>query len=635
MFSLFKKQSMRVKLLSIIIISFMLAVIGLGTGVVVIQKKLLGQMQVSVAKLLDENNIQITDKFTTLGNQVTKNLDQMPELVGTKVVTKTTNALNKEKNIVSTDFEQSLRMNMESLAALLAKVAPAAILSNDFTALISYAKSASSANDVIYTIFLRPDDRPLTRYYDRQSPKIKEFIENSTEKRKIDRVIQASKNDTDVMIIQKAIELDGKILGSVMLCISKESMVGKLNAMEQRFSNLIKSNDEETTTTLNQESKSIIKLFSSRLDNISVSNSEVVKNAGDQIQKSMTDIEKQIRWVIIVFGSFSIIAIVVILFFIISKMTKKINNIAKTIDTGSDQVAQASGQVSSSSQILADASARQATSIEETSASMEEMSSMTKRNADNAHQADSLMKNVGKTVTKANESMNQLTTSMEDISKASDETSKIIKTIDEIAFQTNLLALNAAVEAARAGEAGAGFAVVADEVRNLAMRAADAAKNTAGLIEDTVKKVNNGSELAASTNDAFSEVTTITDKVGQLVNEIASASHEQTDGIEQINTALIEMDNTTQQNAATSEETADASEGMNAQAATMMESVEELLIMVQGLKNTSEKQSLIYKIVPQSTKILDKNKVASHHRIEVGSDQIISVNGLDEVDHEK
>ncbi len=185
-------------------------------------------------------------------------------------------------------------------------------------------------------------------------------------------------------------------------------------------------------------------------------------------------------------------------------------------------------------------------------------------------------------VTSANESMEKLTVSMEDISKASEETFKIIKTIDEIAFQTNLLALNAAVEAARAGEAGAGFAVVADEVRNLAMRAADAAKNTAQLIEGTVKKINDGSELVSITNGEFKQVSQSAAKVGSLIAEISEASKEQSNGIEQVNIAISEMDKVVQQNAANAEESASASEEMHAQAEQLREYVRNLLVLIAG-----------------------------------------------------
>jgi methyl-accepting chemotaxis protein len=161
-----------------------------------------------------------------------------------------------------------------------------------------------------------------------------------------------------------------------------------------------------------------------------------------------------------------------------------------------------------------------------------------------------------------------------------EETSKIIKTIDEIAFQTNLLALNAAVEAARAGEAGAGFAVVAEEVRNLAMRSAEAAKGTANLIEGTVKKIKDGSDLVTATNKAFTEVATSASKVGELVSEIAAASNEQAQGIEQVNKAVTEMDKVTQQNAANAEESASASEEMSAQAEQMRGIVGELIAIV-------------------------------------------------------
>ena len=293
----------------------------------------------------------------------------------------------------------------------------------------------------------------------------------------------------------------------------------------------------------------------------------------------------------LVFGLLIILGIAVSLFlgiYMSLSITKALNRVIAGLSEASDQVASAAGEVSSASQSLAEGSSQQAASVEETSSSLEEMSSMTKQNASNAGQADSLMKQANQVVSKANASMGQLTTSMQEISRASEETSKIIKTIDEIAFQTNLLALNAAVEAARAGEAGAGFAVVADEVRNLAMRAADAAKNTAALIEGTVKKVSDGTALVNSTNNAFKEVAGSTAKVGELVGEIAAASSEQAQGIEQVNVAVTEMDKVTQQNAATAEESASASEELNAQAEEMKSFVGELAAMVSG--NTTAPQ---------------------------------------------
>jgi methyl-accepting chemotaxis protein len=180
--------------------------------------------------------------------------------------------------------------------------------------------------------------------------------------------------------------------------------------------------------------------------------------------------------------------------------------------------------------------------------------------------------------------MNEMANAIGEITKSSEETGKIIKTIDEIAFQTNLLALNAAVEAARAGEAGAGFAVVADEVRNLAMRAAEAAKNTSDLIENTIKAVKDGNELTTATQEAFQENVEIAAKVGALVEEIAAASTEQAQGIDQVNKAVAEMDKIVQQNAANAEESASASEEMSAQSEHMKGFVENLIALVGGIK---------------------------------------------------
>ncbi len=275
-------------------------------------------------------------------------------------------------------------------------------------------------------------------------------------------------------------------------------------------------------------------------------------------------------------------------YFLTRSLVRPMLTAISRFDQGVKEVSTAAGEVSSSSQQLAEGASEQAAAIEETSSSLEEMSSMTKQNADNARQADQLMTNTRESVSRSTQHMDKLTISMAEIYKASEETSKIIKTIDEIAFQTNLLALNAAVEAARAGEAGAGFAVVADEVRNLAIRAAEAAKNTASLIEGTVKRIKDGSEVVGATEKDFREVAVNVEKSSELVGEISAASLEQAQGIEQINKAVNEMDKVVQRNAATAEESASASGEMNAQATQMKKRVLELMTLISGSNGSAQ-----------------------------------------------
>jgi methyl-accepting chemotaxis protein len=297
-------------------------------------------------------------------------------------------------------------------------------------------------------------------------------------------------------------------------------------------------------------------------------------------------------------GVLTVIVIAVLIalgFFFMKKVVAPIAESIHGVVDNIQRVSAGSQQVFASAKQLADGSSAQASSLEETSSSLEELSSMTKQNADNASQARAMMQEAGHIVEKVNRHMDDMAKAIAEITKSSEETGKIIKTIDEIAFQTNLLALNAAVEAARAGEAGAGFAVVADEVRNLAMRSAEAAKNTSELIENTMKAVKNGNELTSSTQEAFKDNMASSAKISQLVDEIATASQEQAHGIAQINHAVAEMDKVVQQAAYNAEASATASDTMNSEVIQLIKFMEVLANLVGSEIHVDTKVSFMEK----------------------------------------
>jgi methyl-accepting chemotaxis protein-like sensor len=248
------------------------------------------------------------------------------------------------------------------------------------------------------------------------------------------------------------------------------------------------------------------------------------------------------------------------------KLEEPLQATATEIRESAGQVVNLSRAVATSSQSLSQGATEQAASLEETSASMEEMASMTRRNAENAIAATQLVKDVAAQVTASNTALQEMVASMAAIKLSSNKVAKIIKTIDEIAFQTNILALNAAVEAARAGEAGMGFAVVADEVRNLAQRSAQAAKDTAGLIEESIARSQDGAGRVEQVATAIEAITKRVEQVKGMVEEVREASQQQTQGIDQVSQALAQMGRVTQTTAATAEESAAASEELNAQA---------------------------------------------------------------------
>ena len=276
-----------------------------------------------------------------------------------------------------------------------------------------------------------------------------------------------------------------------------------------------------------------------------------------------------------------------VILYIYKGIVRPLNSAVMGLMQGTSQSESSSAQVSSVSQLQATGASKQAATVEETKSSLEVITSMTQQNAKSADDATVIANSASKSADEGVKSMEKMSTAIEEIKSSANETAKIVKTIDEIAFQTNLLALNAAVEAARAGDAGKGFAVVAEEVRSLALRSAEAAKNTAEMIEESVNNANNGYEISREVAEALEEITNSSNKVNTLLSEIAAASNEQAQGVEQINVAIEQIDDITQSNAASAEESASICEELNSQAIDLNRIAQDINYLVKGT-NTSD-----------------------------------------------
>lgn len=366
--------------------------------------------------------------------------------------------------------------------------------------------------------------------------------------------------------------------GKALLSQINEAANSAWPLIEQVVELSLNSQDAEANTLVLTDVKAAVAQWAGYVNEL--------KNYSEQLNQEIIAGAQQTyynsRATLVILIVISVILGITLSYILTLSITKPMNFIAVRISEGAGQVAAASGQLSASAGQLSQGSAEQAAAIEETSSTLQESGSMLTQNSTNTKQAADLSEKAKESANKGSAEMKQMMESIQEIKKSSDQIAKIIKVIDDIAFQTNILALNAAIEAARAGEAGMGFAVVAEEVRNLAGRSAQAAKDTTAIIEANIQLSGNGVAVAEKVQDALTEITLQSKKVSELMGEIAAASQEQVQGIEQVNISMTQVESVTQQNAANAEESASAAEELNAQAESMKQIVRELSELVNG-----------------------------------------------------
>ena len=401
-------------------------------------------------------------------------------------------------------------------------------------------------------------------------------------------VQQTAAVDRHKQEFQEASQEIERALGEMQPLVDDDATRGSVESMRTRFQALNQAHRELLQAIDRQQFEQVQKISDEK---VQPRVQEITAEAGALLARQ-TDAANQAAaragnraggayWII---GSLIAISgiVAVFLWFMVRKSSVTLQALAQEMASGASEVAQAASQVAEASQSLAQAASEQAATLEETAASSQHLAGMTRSNLEHAQGATESVAVADRQISGANQTLELMVSSMQEITASSGKISRIIKVIDEIAFQTNILALNAAVEAARAGEAGMGFAVVADEVRNLAQRCAQAAKDTAELIEDSIEKSNGGQTKLSEVVQAIKAITESSSSIRTLVDKVNLSSRDQSRSIEQISTSVNQMQRVTQSTAASAEQSAAASQEMSAQADGMRNAVDRLHQLVGG-----------------------------------------------------
>jgi hypothetical protein len=538
------------------------------------------------AHTMQEKQSGVLNEIQAQQGQTLAELDKRQSSGFADIQTQQNKALDSVAKKQAHQAEAALRTKADSLAALLASLAPTPLLTFDTDVMDNYCRQICHDPDVALCLILDAKGKTQTKFRNTDDPALKDLLKGASSET-VDDVTAGLKKAGDVLEVAVDVVQDGEKIGSAVLLVLKAGAKRQQAELEADYAALAKSTGSSLSGLATE--------LKGRLDGLTEGLNTDLVGLKDSTTKSLDALNAAVdqktearvasgMLLGVVAGICAIVITFLVVLVVANSIAKPIIAISMDLGIGSQDVASAADEVSSASQALTQGARDQTMATEETTASLGGMSDLLKRTSASANEADSLASTAVKDAEEGSRAMARMSDAIDDIRASADETARIIKTIDEIAFQTNLLALNAAVEAARAGEAGKGFAVVAEEVRNLAQRSAQAARDTTDLIEGSVAKAENGVAITKEVAGILDKIVSNSGSISGLISEIANSGDDSSEGMQQINGAIVRMHGISQSGATSSGASAVASEKLNTQARELDTLVNRLLSIVGGAK---------------------------------------------------